>query len=297
MPQQKFPREFLLAELKRVASEAGKIPSLEDFRRLATVSPETLVTRFGSWSAALQSAGFDPQKARLTYQDLDLIEELQRVARDLGRTPATTEFNEKSRFSSATVSHRLGGSWSSACRVAGLPPFISTRPSNLKGGWNKGQRKFTVDADELRYAYESEGLSAAAIARRYGVGANSVHRRLAECGIAKRRLHYSMPRSTTIEELMYAELERRGVTFVKQQVIDGLWVVDALVPGAKFVIECDGEYWHSKPEMARRDRRKDAYLRSRGYQVFRFLESAIHADVHACVQRVVDALVDRFRRD
>jgi len=71
-----------------------------------------------------------------------------------------------------------------------------------------------------------------------------------------------MPRETTIETLMYGELERRGITFVKQSVIDGLWVVDALIPGPKVVIECDGEYWHRKPEMERRDARRDSYLRS-----------------------------------
>ncbi len=295
MPQQKFPREFLLAELKRVAAESGKIPTIQEFRRSASVAPETLVSRFGTWSAALESAGFDPSKVRLTYQDSDLIDEIRRVAEQLGRTPATTEFDQLSKFSASTISQRLGGSWSAACRAAGLLPFVNTRPSSVPGGWNKGQRNFCLDADELRYIYEVEGLSAEAIARRYGVSGNSVRRRLKECDIKTRRLHYTMPRATSIEEIVYGELERRGVTFVKQQVVDGLWVVDALVPGAKLVIECDGEYWHSQPKMEARDKKKDAYLRSRGYQVFRFPEAAIHADVQACVQRVVDALVDRYK--
>jgi very-short-patch-repair endonuclease len=117
---------------------------------------------------------------------------------------------------------------------------------------------------------------------------------LRDAGIPVRRLTYSMPKETTIETLMYAELERRGVTFVRQQVIDGLWVVDALVPGVKFVIECDGEYWHGRPEMKTHDIKKDAYLRSRGYTVFRFPESAIKSDVKQCVQKVVNALVAHY---
>lgn len=296
MPNQKFPRDFLLAELKRVARELGKIPSIAEFREHAKVAPETLVKRFGSWSKTLESAGFDPKKARLTYQDVDMVEELRRVAEDLGRTPASTEFDRLSKFSASTVGQRLGGSWEAACRAAGLKPFVNTHPPIVQGGWNKGQRKFTLDADELRYLYEVEGLSAAAIAKRHGVGGNSVTRRLHECGIEIRRLHYSMPKTTSIEEAVYAELERRGVTFVKQQVVDGLWVVDALVPGARLVIECDGEYWHSLPEMEARDARKDRYLRSRGYTVFRFPEAGIRADVQACVQRIVDALVDRYKQ-
>jgi very-short-patch-repair endonuclease len=294
MPQ-KFPRDFLLAELKRVARDLGKPPTVKEFRASATVAPETLVNRFGSWSKALASAGFDPAKHRLTYQDMELVEELRRVASELGRTPASTEFNGLSEQSATTVTQRLGGTWATACRAAGLEPFVGTK-STAKGGWNKGQRKFNLDADELRYLYDTEGLSAAAIARRHSVGENCVRRRLKECGIETRRLHYSMPKTTSIEEAVYSELERRGVTFVKQQVIDGFWVVDALVPGAKIVIECDGEYWHSLPQMEERDRKKDKYLKSRGYQVFRFLESAIRADVQTCVQRVVDALVDRYKQ-
>ena len=97
--------------------------------------------------------------------------------------------------------------------------------------------------------------------------------------------------------MIYGELERRGVTFVKQQVIDGLWVADALIPGARVVIECDGEYWHSRPEMQERDRKKDRYLESRGYKVLRLPEAAIRADVRGCVQRVVDFLIDRYKKD
>jgi very-short-patch-repair endonuclease len=238
---------------------------------------------------------FDPQKARLTYQDVEVVEELRRVASELGRTPSTTEFDERSQMSSSTVIQRLGGPWEAACRTAGLPPFVSIKPRKVVAGWNKGQRKLQIQRDELKYLYEVEGLSAAAIAVRLNVGRGTVLRRMEELGIPVKKLHYTMPRETAIEAKTYQELERRGVTFVKQQVIDGLWVVDALIPGARVVVECDGEYWHSLPEMVERDRKKDGYLKGRGYKVFRFPEAAIHADVAGCVQRVVDALIDRYK--
>ena len=65
MATRKFPRDFLLAELKRVARELGKIPTIEEFRELGTVAPETLISRFGSWSKALESAGFDPKNVKM----------------------------------------------------------------------------------------------------------------------------------------------------------------------------------------------------------------------------------------
>ena len=287
MSHQKFPREYLLAELRRVGSILGKIPSMTEFRRESKVSPVTLAKRFNGWEQALASAGFDPKKARFTYQDIDMVEELRRIASKLGRTPSITEFDERSKMSSSTVSQRLGGSWEAACKTTGLQSYVSVKPRNIIAGWNKGQRKLQIDKDDLKYLYEVEGLSASAIAIRLNVGRGTVLRRMEELGIPVKKLHYTMPRETAIEAKMYQELERRGVTFVKQQVIDGLWVVDALIPGARMVIECDGEYWHSLPDMVERDRKKDIYLKSRGYKIFRFPEAAIHADVAGCVQRIV----------
>lgn len=292
----RYPREFLLAELRRVAKELGKIPTMIEFRQHSKISPATLEKRFKGWNAALQSAGFDPSKSRLTYDDLELLDELRRVASFIGETPNTTRFAAESRMSISTIAHRFGGSWDAACRAAGLVPPKKMDPTNLVGGWNKGQTKIHISADELRYLYETEGLSASSIGVRLGVSVQTITHLLRQHGIPIRRLTYSMPRETTIETLMYGELERRGVTFVKQSVVDGLWVVDALIPGPKVVVECDGEYWHSKPEMQRRDKRKDAYLRSRGYTVLRFPESAIRADVKQCVEKVVGVLVNHYTK-
>jgi very-short-patch-repair endonuclease len=93
---------------------------------------------------------------------------------------------------------------------------------------------------------------------------------------------------TTPESLLYAELERRRIPYMKQQPIDGLYVVDALIPGAKIVIECDGDYWHALPDVQKRDKRKHAYLKSKGYHVLRFRESELEADVQACIDAVED---------
>jgi very-short-patch-repair endonuclease len=295
MNRQRFPREFLISELKRVARLVGSVPTMDDFRRESKVAPETLVKRFGSWRKALCSAGFNPVGSRLTYHDSELIDELRRVKTNLGRTPSTTEFDELSHMSSGTLSQRLGGTWASACRAAKLVPFRATHSPPVVAGWNKGQRKLQITPDELRYLYETEGLSATAIGVRLGASRGTVLRRMSEFGIPTKRLHYTMPRETAIESLVYRELERRDVPFVRQQVIDGFWIADVLVPGAKIVVECDGEYWHSKPEMIKRDRKKDAYLKSRGYRVFRFPEAAIHADVGACIERIVKALVETYK--
>ncbi|MHB0972077.1 MAG: homing endonuclease associated repeat-containing protein [Thermoanaerobaculia bacterium] len=56
----KFPREFLLAELRRVGRLVGGIPSMADFGKQSKLAAESLVKRFGGWRKALAEAGFDP---------------------------------------------------------------------------------------------------------------------------------------------------------------------------------------------------------------------------------------------
>jgi hypothetical protein len=41
MSVSKYPREFLIAELKRVARHLGTVPTLKEFRQHASVSPAT----------------------------------------------------------------------------------------------------------------------------------------------------------------------------------------------------------------------------------------------------------------
>jgi len=267
---------------------------MPDFDKHSEVAAVTIAKRFGGWKEALSSAGFDPKKARLTYQDTELIEELRKVARELGRTPYSPEFSRLSLINSDYLFRRFG-SWKNACEQARLTPPVPKPPPRIPPPL-KGQRKLKVSEDELRRLYQEEGLSASAIARKYGVSRTPVLRAMKDYGIQIKRLHYSLPRETTIETMVCAEMERRGITFAKQQVVDGIYLVDALILGARIVVECDGTYWHDSDEARLRDQRRDRYLQSRGYQVFRFPEAAIRADVGGCVQRIVDALIDRYKR-
>jgi hypothetical protein len=183
MEKRKYPREFLLKELKRVAKLLGKIPTMEEFDKKSEIAAVTLAKRFNGWKSALSSAGFDPDKSRLTYQDIDMIGELKRVEIELNRTPSTSEFDQMSSMSSSTLIQRLGGSWDKACRAAGLKPYVSAKPPKPPAGWNKGQRKLNISKEELQYLYDVEGLSASSIAIRLSVHRNTVLRTMKEFGI------------------------------------------------------------------------------------------------------------------
>ena len=95
------------------------------------------------------------------------------------------------------------------------------------------------------------------------------------------------PRETKIERVMRYELARRNLPFEAQAEI-GTWTVDFLV-GSKVVVECDGAYWHNKPDAQERDLKRDAELQTMGYQVLRFGEVDILERVGYCVDAVQSA--------
>lgn len=82
---------------------------------------------------------------------------------------------------------------------------------------------------------------------------------------------------TDIEIIVESLLQTSGVEYEAQKHI-GWWIVDFYIPDKNLVIECDGDYWHNKPEVKARDARKDAYLTRKGYQVLRLLGSQIMAN-------------------
>lgn len=73
---------------------------------------------------------------------------------------------------------------------------------------------------------------------------------------------------SSLEEKVRKYLESKHVQF-QQEVKFGRYRADFLLTGTKTIIECDGEFWHLRPQTKIRDKRKDEYLHNLGYQVFR----------------------------
>lgn len=80
---------------------------------------------------------------------------------------------------------------------------------------------------------------------------------------------------TSIEVKLYAELEKRNVNFVKQHLIYG-FIVDAFVPSLNLVIEADGDYWHNRKDIKKRDKIKNGALTKYGYKMLRISETDIN---------------------
>ncbi len=93
---------------------------------------------------------------------------------------------------------------------------------------------------------------------------------------------------TSIEKIMRQALEKAGIEF-RQEVKIGPYYLDFLLPSTQAVIECDGDYWHNVPGARRRDRKKDKFLASKGYKVYRFGEDEIKSSAELCVQRLLSS--------
>ena len=87
----------------------------------------------------------------------------------------------------------------------------------------------------------------------------------------------AITKPSSLERLVCQVLDAVGIQY-ESQVPVGRYVVDILLADRNLIIECDGDYWHSLPGRAERDRQRDAYLSEVGYKVIHLTENEIHQD-------------------
>lgn len=104
-------REELIEELHRLDAEIGKIPAANVMRDEGRYAANQYFENFGSWDEALATAGIDIETR--------LIEELERVATEVGETPNTSQMNDLGAYSASYYSNHFG-SWSEALEAAGV---------------------------------------------------------------------------------------------------------------------------------------------------------------------------------
>lgn len=91
------------------------------------------------------------------------------------------------------------------------------------------------------------------------------------------------------ERNIAAVLDALGIEYEAQKVI-GPYCVDFYVAARSLVIECDGDFWHSRPERAARDRKRDGWFKHNGYTVLRIDYTAVRRKAHQTVTAALEAL-------
>jgi endogenous inhibitor of DNA gyrase (YacG/DUF329 family)/G:T-mismatch repair DNA endonuclease (very short patch repair protein) len=81
---------------------------------------------------------------------------------------------------------------------------------------------------------------------------------------------------------------------------DGKITVEGFIPDfvhkeQKWIIEVNGDYWHSLPENRKRDKVKTKVYVKNGYKVFEIWESEVYSDPKSIVGKVLSFFYGRFR--
>jgi len=111
-----------------------------------------------------------------------------------------------------------------------------------------------------------------------------------------------MPRGlykTDIEEIMDIALQDAGFIPDKDYVynfpIRGAYILDFAFPKEKINIECDGERWH--PKENKYDKKRNYFLKRRGWIVLRFTGRKIKEDIKNCIEIIKGEIYGKRKKD
>jgi very-short-patch-repair endonuclease len=94
-------------------------------------------------------------------------------------------------------------------------------------------------------------------------------------------------RQTSAEKVLWKKIRAKrfhGMKF-RRQVPIGPFIVDSLQVGAKLIIEVDGDS-HYEPGAQEYDRIRERYLRSKGFRIIRFSNTAALSSTEEILQQV-----------
>jgi len=112
----------LLGEISRLHNEFGRPPSVDIMNSDGDFAVSTYGRVFGSWNNALREAGFEVNN-RSNIPELELLNALQRLGDEIGRTPTAADMEQEGQFGWATYETAFG-SWNTALREAGFEPNV-----------------------------------------------------------------------------------------------------------------------------------------------------------------------------
>lgn len=90
---------------------------------------------------------------------------------------------------------------------------------------------------------------------------------------------------------MEKALKKYKIKFKKQVPLCGISVVDFYIPKTKTIIQCDGDYWHRRPEAKQRDELQNKIFWEKGYNLYRFWEKDIIKSAKSCIDKIDSILL------
>lgn len=113
-----IPKDKVLEDVQRVASELGKPPSTDDYRERGEFTVRTVYNHFEGFVAAREEAGVSEGELRPNSRE-ELLEDIRRVDEMVDGEPTLVEYEEHGEYSESGVRYRFGN-WTAAKKEAGV---------------------------------------------------------------------------------------------------------------------------------------------------------------------------------
>jgi len=159
--------------------------------------------------------------------------------------------------------------------------------------WNKGlsmtDKRVQENILSMAKTRKNNGYISKELQRKIKLGTNTPEfKQMAR----ERRAKQVFPlEDTKIERLMERQFKNSGLSFMKHYLFTFKSIyhqVDFLI--GNLVVECDGNYWHTLPEVVKRDKEINNSLTNNGYKIIRFWEKDILKNPTACLKIVKKAI-------
>ena len=124
-----YSDEDLIAIVRELAEELGRIPTSFDMdvycqQSRKRPSHTIFFSRFGTWNATLEAAGFDVESYGYRWTDEMMLEALRKLAKKLGRSPLRKDIVAEPGVMPCSQSiWKRFGSWNAALEKAGLEKY------------------------------------------------------------------------------------------------------------------------------------------------------------------------------
>lgn len=112
-------RQQLIQDYQRVAQQLDKRPTLQEYNQHGNHSSTPIYNLYESFEAFKDAAGYQTGQHKIPTQDL--INDLQRLANEIGRSPPIEVYDEHGKYNSKTLKNRFGN-WSEVLDEGGLEP-------------------------------------------------------------------------------------------------------------------------------------------------------------------------------
>lgn len=152
----KIPKEELLNDLERVSESLDKTPTMEEYNNHGEFNKTTLAERFEGWNNAVEAAGLEPNNKFGPYTAEEAVEDIQKVADELGEAPIWDEYAECGKWSPQTIKEKFG-TWPDAVEAAGLEPRARGGGGYFGGGFTGESVPDSDLLDDLEEVVEELG--------------------------------------------------------------------------------------------------------------------------------------------